>query len=425
MKKQLALLLCLVMALANVSAFAQGNPYEVTEAVTVEWWHALEDQYSPTINEILADFHEKNPLITVQPIYVGNYRDVNERYVAAVAAGDLPGLIVSQVDFLANYGATDLCEPLQPYVDATGLDIADFGDGFIDTATVDDELIAMPFLHSTQVIYYNRDQADAENLTFPEKWEDMDAFLEKATVFNPDGTTARYGMIFGGWISWYFETIFFNSGVNIINDDGLTTDVNSEASVAITTKIKEWIDKGYCSFAYGTGASSDIRQLFWDQKAFSIVNTSSLFETFKSNAPFNLGITWYPSVNGNVDSSMGGCMLVIPRRAPQKQKNAAWTLLTYLTSPEVNMVWAEATGYLPTRKSVLTSPEALAYASDKYGFDIVFNHLDNVKACNSNPKYSAISNIWRDQLALIFMEDAPIQAILDETAVLIQEMLED
>ena len=67
--------------------------------------------------------------------------------------------------------------------------------------------------------------------------------------------------------------LYKNNGVETVTADG-TTDVNSERAW-ITTKIKEWIDKGYAYFAYGTDASTNMRQLFWDSGAFSVFHTSS------------------------------------------------------------------------------------------------------------------------------------------------------
>lgn len=426
MKKTVSLLLSLLLLLGITGAVAEENPYAVTEAITIEWWHALEDQYAPTIDAILADFHEQNPLITVEPIYVGNYRDVNERLITALAADIMPALTVTQVDFMAGYGESGICEPLQPYIDASGLDISDFGDGFLQMATSkDSDIIALPFLHSTQVLYYNLDMATEEGITLPETWEEMDAFLEAATVFNADGTTARYGILFGGWISWYFETLYFNAGVNVIGEDGASTDVNGEAAVAVTEKIREWIDKGYAAFAYGTDASSGIRQRFWDGQAFCIVNTSSLYETFRSNADFEIGLAWYPEMEFGKDTSMGGCTLIVPAKASDAQKKAGFVLMSYLTGKDVNMKWATATGYLPTRKSVTETQEGKDYIADKPGFAVVFDNLDLIKPSKSDPRYAAVSNIWRDELAKIFVENAPLQETLDQAAVLITEQLED
>ena len=75
-------------------------------------------------------------------------------------------------------------------------------------------------------MYYDKTAADAEGIEIPKTFDELDTFLEKATVFNADGTTKRYGTVFAGWDYWYFETLYMNNGVEVITEDGTNTDVN-------------------------------------------------------------------------------------------------------------------------------------------------------------------------------------------------------
>ena len=47
-KRMFALLLCAVMTLGVCSAFA-ATEYDVTEPITIEWWHAHESQFDEQI----------------------------------------------------------------------------------------------------------------------------------------------------------------------------------------------------------------------------------------------------------------------------------------------------------------------------------------------------------------------------------------
>ena len=218
-------------------------------------------------------FNEQHPLITVEPVYIGSYTEINTQLIAAVASGEVPALATANTSYPPSYGAAGITEVLDPYIEAYDFDIADFGEGLIAATSYGGKQIVLPYLISTQVMYYNKDIA--EGIEMPKTFDQFEAFLEKATVFNEDGTTARYGTVFGGWDYWYYETLFLNNGVEVILEDGFSTDLNGEASVYVTTKMKEWIDKGYAYYAYGTGASPN-RQLFWDGGAFSVFHTSSL-----------------------------------------------------------------------------------------------------------------------------------------------------
>ena len=163
------------------AAPVDASMYEVTEPITIQWWHALEDQYSQTVAEIVEGFNSSQDLITVEATYVGSYAQTNEALVAANAAGTgLPAVTVANTPYVAEYGAGGLTEDLTPYIQATGFEIDDFGKGMVDASSYDGKQVALPFLISTQIMYYNKDMADAEGITIPEKWDDMDAFLEKA-----------------------------------------------------------------------------------------------------------------------------------------------------------------------------------------------------------------------------------------------------
>lgn len=418
----------LVLVVAQIG-FADISRYEVTEPITITWWHAHEDQWHPYLNYMIERFHEQNPLITVEPVYIGSYTEINTQLIAAIASGDVPALCTANTSYPASYGAAGICEVLDPYIEAYGFDIADFGEGLIASTSYDGEQICLPYLISTQVIYYNQTAADAEGITMPKTFDEMDAFLEKATLFNEDGSTARYGTVIAGWDYWYYEMLYKNNGVQVVLEDGLSTDVNSEMSVYITEKIKEWIDKGYTYYAYGTAASANMRQLFWDGKAFSVFHTSSLYDTYvdQTRGSFEVGMAWLP---GGMDgesfkSEVGGATILIPAAASQRQKNAAWQFMMFMASPEINLYWADQTGYFPTRQSVMETAEYAEYLERKPAMQNVVSMSGWINPRNQHPAYDACANEWRHALARIFNEGAPVQSTLDELAEIITEILED
>ncbi len=431
MKKLITLLL--VLAMLPTLAFGAGE-YDVTEPITITWWHAHEDQFSEALSYMVDKFNAENTMgITVEPVYIGSYGEINTQFIAAAAAGagTVPALVTANTSYPASYGAEGLCEILDPYIDAYDYDVEDFGEGLIASTSFDGEQICLPYLISTQVMYYNKDMAAAEGIEMPKTVADMDAFLEKATLFNEDGTTKRYGTVFGGWDYWYYEMLYKNNGVQLVLEDG-TTDINSEKSVEITNKIKEWIDKGYAYYAYGTGASSDMRQLFWDGGAFSVFHTSSLYDTYvnkvkESANPFEVGMAWSPgSEDGTIfKSEVGGSVILIPASATQAEKNAAWQFLMFMTSPEINLYWADKTGYFPTRASVQGTPEYQDYLSRKPAMEGIVAMSSWINPRNQHPAYDACANLWRHALAKIFNEGAPVQETLDELAIEVQENLDD
>lgn len=416
-------------AKGDTTQAAEVDPamYEVTEPITIKWWHALEDQYSETVNKIVDDFNSSQELITVEAEYIGSYTKLNEALVAAHAAGtDLPAITVANTPYVAEYGAGGLTEDLTPYIEASGYDVTDFGDGMIASSKYNDKQVTLPFLISTQILYYNKDMADEMGITIPEKWVDMDEFLEKTTQYNADGSTKVYGTIMPGWDQWYFETFYLNNGVKIINDDQVTTDLAGENAMAVTAKIKEWCDKGY---TYWTGtaddASSIMRQHFIDGSAFSVVHTSSLYTNYLNQCDFEIGMAWLPGGESTKDQEIGGSVLLIPSKNDQATKNAAWQFMQYMCSADVNLTWARGTGYIPTRKSVLTTEDGKKFLEEKPAFQAIFDNLDLIKPRIQHKAWSQLANIWKNSLAELMLEGGDVQEVSQMMADEIDDVLGD
>jgi len=435
--KKLILVMCLLF-LVVMGATANGSKetivapstapsvdYTVKEPIKIIWWHALEKQYSPLVDEIVGDFNKSQNLITVEPVYIGNYKVVNEQLVTVNAAGQgLPAITVSNAPYIASYGANGLTEDLTPYMKASGYDINDFFSGMRDAVVVNGKQMGLPFLISTQTIYYNKDELKRLGLTFPTQWDQMEEYLKAVTEFNPDGTTKRYGMVFPGWDEAYFETFFLNQGVQMITKDN-KTDLNGPAAKKVTEDIARWVKKGYVYWATGKDASSIMRGNFVDGKAFSVLHTISLYDMYRDRCKFEVGMAWLPG-GATHQQGLGGSMLLIPAKNDQATKNAAWVFMQYLCSKDVNLKWASGTGYLPTRNSVLTTKEADDYLAKKPEFKVILSHLSELQPRIQNKNFSQMATIWRNYLEKIFnIGVSDIKTELDTMAGEMNEVLAD
>ena len=396
--------------------------YEVTEPITITWWHALEDQYSDLVTEIVDGFNSSQDLITVNAEYIGSYSDLNEALVSAAAAkAGLPALVVANTDYVAQYGASGLYENLDPYIEATGYDVEDFSTGLLLSAQYEGKQVALPFLHSTQVIYYNKTVADELGLTAPTTMDEFEEFIKAGAE------ALGNGVAIPGWDQWYFETLYLNEGVEIITEDN-TCDLDSEAAIGVTSMLKDWIDNGYAYFtSAASDASSNMRQQFYDGNLFAIMHTSSLYNTHVDQAKgFEVGMAWYPEGStGEKNSEVGGCVLGIPSGNDQATKNAAWVFLQYLCGKEVNMKWAEGTGYLPTRNSVLTTEEGVAFLEAKPAFQCVFDNLNLINPRIQNAAWSQLATTWKNYMASMLVEGEDIATASADMTEEINEILAD
>lgn len=408
------------------AASTDASDYEVTEPITITWWHAMEEQYTDLLNEVIDEFEASQDLITVDAQYMGSYSELNEKLATAQAAGEgLPAIAIANTPYVAQYGESGMAENLDPYIEATGFDASDFGAGMLEAAQYDGKQVSLPFQISTQVVYYNADMAKELGVEIPEKFSDMTEFLEKVSVVN-NGTTERYGTIVPGWDQWYFETFYLNNGVKIVNDDGVSSDLDSEAAINVAATIKDWCDKGYAYFATGETASDDMRQAFIDGRAFSVLHTSSLYDTYVDRCDFEVGMAWLPGGDdGSKMSEIGGNVLFIPANNDQATKNAAWQFMQFLESKEMNMKWAEGTGYMPTRNSVLTTEEGQAFLEKKPAFQCIFDNLNEIQPRIQNPAWDNLATIWKNGMAEMINENMDVTSSMQAMTQEINEVLED
>jgi multiple sugar transport system substrate-binding protein len=171
-----------------------------------------------------------------------------------------------------------------------------------------------------------------------------------------------------------------------------------------------------------------MRQLFWDGGAFSVFHTSSLYDTYVQKAKgFEVGMSWLPGGRDgrSFKSEVGGSVILIPAVASQKQKNAAWQFMMFMASPEMNLFWADKTGYFPTRQKATQMSGYDKYLERKPAMKNIVSMGKWINPRNQHPAYDTVATEWRHALAKIFNEGAPVKATLDALAKNIQETLDD
>lgn len=372
--------------------------------------------------DVVKKFNETQNLITVEAQYIGAYKDINEALVAAHAAGTgLPALAVANTDYVASYGDSGLFENLDPYIEGTSYDTDDFSAGLLLSSQFEGKQVALPFLHSTQVIYYNKTMADANGWTIPEKIEDFTPFL--AEVHKTAVCTAPW---FRAGISGISRPC---TSMRACRSSPMTTPATWAATPlwALTSMIKDWCDAGDAYFATGTDASATMRQNFYDQKTFSVMHTSSLYNNYVSKCPdFEVGMAWYPAAStGDKNSEVGGCVLGIPSKNDQATKNAAWQFLQFLCGKEVNMEWAEGTGYLPTRNSVLETDEGKQFLEKKPAFQCIFDNLNLINPRIQNSAWSELATTWKNYMEVIMNQGGDVNSNSEDMVTEIDEILAD
>jgi len=378
MKKILVLVLALVMTVAAFAGCApkaeEAAAAPAAEAAAPAAEAAAEEEvieltfFYPVniggavpnlIDEYVAEFEAENPNIKINAVYTGNYGDNAVQVVSAFQANTPPDFFLYDYTSCLDIIASGYVTPLDEFVaaDEDGEEyIADFMEGFMVDAHINDVLYSIPFQRSTEIMYYNKDAFKEVGLdpeAPPKTWAELLEYAQKLTVKDADGNVTRWGIgIDGDNAQWWLGGMCLQNSVdgsNLMNSDGTEVYFN-------TPEVKEAL-QFVCDLSQKHGVMptgiqkwSDLPTQFLDGQYAMIYHTSGNLTNIADNAEFEFGAAYLPGNKRN-GACTGGGSFYISEGIPQANKEAAWKFIRFVTSPEAQAKWNINTGYVAVCKS--------------------------------------------------------------------------
>jgi multiple sugar transport system substrate-binding protein/sn-glycerol 3-phosphate transport system substrate-binding protein len=112
-------------------------------------------------------------------------------------------------------------------------------------------------------------------------------------------------------------------------------------------------------------------------------------------------------------------------KAPDKQKEAAWKFVQFLTNKENNIRWADGTGYLPTHKSVINTDEGKKYFEKWPQYKVIFDNFDYVVGRPQHPAYSEFSKKYLEVVGKMLLENADPLPLLKNSVKEMNDIIKD
>jgi len=150
--------------------------------VTISFWHAMGGALGTTLTELIQKFHDENPGITVDLIHQGGYSALQQKLIAAVAAGEPPTLAQQYENWTTLW--LDALVDLDLFLpeETLGSFLPQFDQLF------EGRMVTVPFNKSILVLYYRPDLVPNP----PTTWAELRAAAEALT------TDDVYGYGFSG-----------------------------------------------------------------------------------------------------------------------------------------------------------------------------------------------------------------------------------
>ncbi len=400
---------------ASSSAAAQPTAAPKAGAMKLEFWTLLTGQLGDMVQAQIDAYNKSQDKIQIVNVNQGGYDQLQAKLLAAVAAGNPPVLTMVDYKNVPYYAQQGVFEPLDSY--ASPDDMKDFIPGLLTDLTYHGKLYALPFNRSTQGLYYNKDLFKAAGLD-PEKppatWDDVIAYSKKIA----DPSKKQYGIYSTGNMQWYFEPIVYEYGGKI-SDDNCAYVFNQDAGVKAAKMLQGMVqDKLAVSPSVLTGT--------WDQQAVEFVQgkvammrqSTAIQGYIGSTVKFDWGFAPFPGGPTGKAVTSGGANLAMSAKATPEQKAAAWDFLKFVTSAPQSAKFHMATGYMPSRLSVMQMPDVQEFYKTHPSWLVAVKQLDNAKAtaCGviNNPQWATTIEPAMER---ILLNNEDVKTVLDKAVV--------
>lgn len=345
------------------------------------------------VDGYIAKFKEANPDIEVNAVYSGNYTDTTTKALTAAKSGAPPAVAVLLATDIFTLIDEDVVEPVGEFVknDADKAWLAGFMPAYLKSAQVGGKLWSIPFQRSTAVLYYNKDAFASAGLDPnkpPKTWAEMVAMGKAVTQKDASGKVTRWGVGIPGNIGssqWLFGALVAQNGGRLMNDEGTETYLTDQK---VVDALQFWVDLSIKEGVHPPGIQEwgTTPQDFLEQRIAMIWTTTGNLTNIARNASFKFGLAPYPG-NPKPASVLGGGNFYIFKKAPQDQKDAAFKLVKFLTSDELQADWAIQTGYVAPRDGAWNVPVLKEYTAKMPDALVAKNQIPD-----SVPEFSTYEN---------------------------------
>ena len=407
--------IALVLPLLAVLASCGGGSSPSSDVVEVPFWTTFGQKNLEAITKKANDFAaliEKNTgkKVKINCTYEGGYDEVKNKVTNGFSAGNVPTMAIAYPDHVANYLANepkagDYVVNLDPYMndaeigfgkqsylgDKKGKD--DFVEAFIDEGThyMRSGTYSLPFMKSSEVMFYNFDAVKAAMTTYnPEigvsddkirayvdsmTWDELLTFSEyclehKSTVLSTMKQPIWYDSDSNLFISKMFqEKIGYCSigsdGKGVIDFEAGENRTKAEAFVnnLVAARQKGLITTKGVENTYGSDSFTH------GESIFEIGSSGGTGYTMPEGGAFTVGVARVPASNNTpLYVSQGPTITFLKNPAKSDAENNermkyAWQFAKYITNADSNVYLCiyGSEGYLPVRYSAYETAEYIDF----------------------------------------------------------------
>ena len=438
---------------ALVDSLAEDEVYDGS-AVTIKFYHTMGANLRTVLEKYIVEFNKLYPNITVEHSQEGGYDDVRDKISTELTVGDQPNIAYCYPDHVALYNLTGAVVPLDMFIantaTQTGADghtetfgltqeqIDDFIEAYYNEGKEfgDGKMYTMPLSKSTEVLYYNKTFFDANGLTPPKTWDELEVVCQQILAIDPTCIPLGYDSE-SNWFITMTEQLN-TPYTSATGEEHFLFD--TAENHAFMLEFTDWYTKGYITTQeiYGAYTSG----LFVAQsgtKSYMSIGSSAGATHQRPTAqadgsyPFEVGITTVPQADPSNPKviSQGPSLCIFT--GEKQEVLASWLFVKFLTT-NVNFQaeFGMTSGYVPVIESVAQNEIYSNFLAQADGGDYIAALsakvcLEQKDAYYTSPAFNG-SSVARDQVGALVQKcfiDCQLAGDPEQFDAIIKQAFED
>ena len=361
---------------------------------TIVFYSTQGDALQKVTQNAIDAFEAKYPGWTIKHTQVGGYDDVRDKIVSDLSGGLQPDLAYCYADHVAQYMQTnrvydmaelikmgkatvkvgaDYSEEKEVTIGYSAEEIADFVPGYynegyaVNFADYEkygftaESMLTLPFVKSTELLYYNADALKALNLEVATTWDEL---WEQAALIRAKYPTA-VPLGYDSEANW-FITMCEQNGWGYTSAQEPHFLFNNDDTKAWLEQLAEYYDKGYFTTQadYGSYTSGLFVKGVEGGAIYCIGSSGGASHQATDN--FKWGVARIPAstntkegVNGKAVISQGPSLVMFKNDRcsnPDEKKLMTFLFVKELLDPTFQAAFSIQAGYNPCRKSTYEIP---------------------------------------------------------------------
>eukprot|EP01037_Dinobryon_pediforme_P017512 gene17512-17712_t len=314
-------------------------------------------------------FNAQQKDVHVTAVYTGAYDDTNLKTRAAIQAGRPPAVVLMSANFIREYvinnQAIDLGKLIAAGEETPEAFIGKFFPAVRINATEAGHVYGVPFQNSTPILYYNTDAFKEVGLD-PDKppatWQELVDAAKKLT--KRDGNTiTRSGItVLSNYdtLGWLVSGLAMSNGGDYYNRNwGGEVYYNTPSTIGAVQFLDDLVHK-HKVMPDGVNDANAAANAFFAGRTAMMLHSTGALGFVRDNMKLPMKVAFVPRAMRNA-VPIGGASLLIPTGNTPDREQAAWKLISFLTSPEINGGWSRFTGYFAPRMAAYDMPEMKDY----------------------------------------------------------------